>query len=207
MIGSDFTFNGHNLSDFNCSMFDPSEDQQFVSREMACGEQSAVRPRPTYYGSKYSGTLELKFLICKDIEKYENITDKYFSQSEERAFRAWIEGTSTPSILSINPIDQNDDDIYYFGVFGSVQPWIANQRCAGFYLTFNCDSPYGYSQENTIEYVFSENAFVYIVGLSTDVKPTDTIDGVKIYNGSTLYEMDTQKMYVFDEENTQWVSI
>jgi len=36
-------------------------------------------------------------------------------------------------------------------------------------------------------------------GLSTDTKPTT---GVK--NGSTLLEMDTKKVFIFDEDNTQW---
>lgn len=34
--------------------------------------------------------------------------------------------------------------------------------------------------------------------LSSDTKPTD------VANGSTLIEMDTQKVYMFDEANSQW---
>lgn len=36
-------------------------------------------------------------------------------------------------------------------------------------------------------------------GLSTDTKPVD------VCNGSSFYEMDTKKMYLFDEENKQWL--
>ena len=41
----------------------------------------------------------------------------------------------------------------------------------------------------------------YIEGhcLSTDTKPTEGI-----VNGSTLLEMDTGKVYMFDEENKEW---
>ena len=35
--------------------------------------------------------------------------------------------------------------------------------------------------------------------LSTDEKP---VDGIA--NGSCLYEIDTSKVFVFDEENAQW---
>lgn len=35
--------------------------------------------------------------------------------------------------------------------------------------------------------------------LSTDTKPTD-----KIRNGSTLYEIDTGKGYVFDSDSKTW---
>ena len=38
--------------------------------------------------------------------------------------------------------------------------------------------------------------------LSTDTKPTDGI-----HNGSTLLEMDTGKMYMFDKDNEQWREI
>jgi len=36
-------------------------------------------------------------------------------------------------------------------------------------------------------------------GLSTDTKPTT---GIK--NGSTLLEMDTKKVFIFDETNSIW---
>ena len=37
------------------------------------------------------------------------------------------------------------------------------------------------------------------IGLSTDTKPTENIR-----NGSTFVEMDTKKLYAFDEENGEW---
>lgn len=40
----------------------------------------------------------------------------------------------------------------------------------------------------------------YIEGscLSTDTKPTD------VANGSVMLEMDTSKVYMYDEDNSQW---
>lgn len=38
-----------------------------------------------------------------------------------------------------------------------------------------------------------------IVGLSTDEKPTENIG-----NGAIFIEIDTKKLYFFDEENQQW---
>lgn len=37
------------------------------------------------------------------------------------------------------------------------------------------------------------------VGLSTDTKPTENVR-----NGSTFVEMDTKKLYAYDEENAEW---
>ena len=46
-----------------------------------------------------------------------------------------------------------------------------------------------------------------IVCLSTDTKPTQKIDGIHICNGSALYEMDTKKCYIFDEDNSEWLEV
>lgn len=47
---------------------------------------------------------------------------------------------------------------------------------------------------------------VYIEGtcLSTDTKPTE-IDGSIIATGSIIGEVDTGKVFFFDEESTDWV--
>jgi len=43
-------------------------------------------------------------------------------------------------------------------------------------------------------------------GLSTDVKPT-VLGAGPIGNGSTFFEMDTSKVFMFDAENTIWYEI
>ena len=46
---------------------------------------------------------------------------------------------------------------------------------------------------------------MWIDGLSTDTpKPTTTIDGMGIPNGSVYTEVDTGKTYMFDYDNTTW---
>lgn len=37
------------------------------------------------------------------------------------------------------------------------------------------------------------------IGLSTDTKPVDVV------NASTFYEMDTKKIFLFDEQNKLWL--
>lgn len=41
--------------------------------------------------------------------------------------------------------------------------------------------------------------YVELFGLSTDAKPT-----TNVANGSVFIEMDTKKLYFFDETNSQW---
>lgn len=43
-----------------------------------------------------------------------------------------------------------------------------------------------------------------LVGLSTDIKPTDEIDRLRITNGSTFYAIDTKKIWMFSEEDRTW---
>ncbi len=50
------------------------------------------------------------------------------------------------------------------------------------------------TQENTLSFK----------GLSTDAKPTGTFQGLKIPNGSSFLEIDTQEMVFYDEENENW---
>jgi hypothetical protein len=44
-------------------------------------------------------------------------------------------------------------------------------------------------------------------GLSTDTKPTGLYKGVNIPNGSTFLEMDTGKVYAYDDENVTWLEL
>lgn len=48
---------------------------------------------------------------------------------------------------------------------------------------------------------------MWIDGLSTDAKPTATIDGMPIPNGSVFTEVDTGKTYMFDKDNTTWYEV
>lgn len=42
-------------------------------------------------------------------------------------------------------------------------------------------------------------------GLSTDTKPTEAFDGMEIKNGSSFFEINTQKVKFYDAENVAWV--
>lgn len=48
---------------------------------------------------------------------------------------------------------------------------------------------------------------VDMVGKSTDEKPTKTFEGHAIINGSILYEMDSKKIYIYDEEGHTWYQV
>ncbi len=43
-------------------------------------------------------------------------------------------------------------------------------------------------------------------GLSTDTKPTVKFNDLKITNGSTFFEMDTQDVYFYDGSSNSWLA-
>ena len=48
---------------------------------------------------------------------------------------------------------------------------------------------------------------MWIDGLSTDTKPTTTVDGMPIPNGSVYTEVNTGKTYMFDKDNVTWYEV
>lgn len=42
-------------------------------------------------------------------------------------------------------------------------------------------------------------------GKSTDEKPVGKLNGCQIVNGSIFIEIDTGKIYLYDEDDNQWI--
>lgn len=60
-----------------------------------------------------------------------------------------------------------------------------------------------YQKNNSITRRGIETKEMEFRGLSTDTKPTE-LDGETIANGSVFIEIDTQKLFFFDEESQTW---
>ena len=63
----------------------------------------------------------------------------------------------------------------------------------------------------TVNNVNRFNNTLDLCGLSVDIKPIKTVEYKKVKyeveNGSTFYEMDTKKAFMYDEENHQWYDV
>lgn len=44
-----------------------------------------------------------------------------------------------------------------------------------------------------------------LCGKTGDTKPTGDWQGIRIENGSTFYDMETKKVYMYDEEGQTWL--
>lgn len=60
-----------------------------------------------------------------------------------------------------------------------------------------------YQKNNSITRRGGETKEIELRGLSTDTKPTQ-LDNKDIVNGTAFIEIDTQKLYFFDETSKTW---
>lgn len=60
-----------------------------------------------------------------------------------------------------------------------------------------------YKNDNVKNTAEGQTTFCELRGLSTDTKPTE-INGMVIGNGSVFIEIDTQKLFFFDEASKTW---
>ena len=148
MLGYDFIYGGDWLSQFNMIMCDPKDEQAFVSRNIDKSDITPTRPSPFHFGVTYADTLKLDFLIVKDDEI---VDSKKLSEEEIHYLRAWLESPKKPTELIVT-YDSDDSTVHYYGIFTDVQPFIVAGTCYGLYLTFQCDSPYGYSDDIVCKY-------------------------------------------------------
>ena len=155
MIGDNFRYGSQWLSDYDMIMGMPNDEQQFVTRTINKGEVTSVRPRPNHYGATYEDALVLDFFIVKgDIcEGQENLK---LTGDDIHYLRTWLESPKKPTELVVQ---MQDDTLttHYYGLFTSVQPYLNQDECYGLYLKFTCDSPYGYSDKETLTYTIGSS--------------------------------------------------
>ena len=50
----------------------------------------------------------------------------------------------------------------------------------------------------------TNSCILELYGKSSDIKPTDFVNGVQVINGSVFIEIDTGKGFLFDGQNKTW---
>lgn len=145
MLRSDFKYNGKSLSDFQMKMYDPDEDPHGVARTIEKSQPNAAREIPNHYTTFRSDVLVHHFLIIKDPEFYGDSNNLRLTDKEIHRLKSWLFSTKVPTEL-ILPMDDEEINVSYFGVFTDVQYFVPVQKsCYGLKLTFTCNAPYGFS--------------------------------------------------------------
>ena len=147
MLGKDFTYGSSKLSDFGMKIYDPENEQQFATREIDKSEITSIRPVPNHYSTHYNDVLILNFFIIKDDGNYPSQSDMRLTANNINTLRAWLESPKTPVLLNVEPLDNTDTTVNYYGLFTEIQPFIVGQECFGLHLTFTCNAPYGFTDE------------------------------------------------------------
>ena len=145
MLRSNFKYNGKSLSDFGMKMYDADQDPQGVARKIDKAAQTSAREVPNHYATYRDAVLVHHFLIIKDPDLYESSFDLRLTDKDIHILKSWLFSTTMPTEL-ILPIDDEEIQVSYFGVFTDVEYFIPVQKsCFGLALTFTCNAPYGFS--------------------------------------------------------------
>jgi len=145
LLRSNFKYNGKWLSEFSMKMYDPDTDPQGVTRTIDKATQNAAREVPNHYTTYRNDVLTHHFLIIKDPDLFSSSYDLRLTEKDIHILKSWLFSTTLPAEL-ILPMDDEEINISYFGVFTEVQYFMPVQKtCFGLQLTFTCNAPYGFS--------------------------------------------------------------
>lgn len=193
MLRSDFKYNGKSLSDFGMKMYDADQDPQGVVRKIDKAMPTSAREVANHYSTYRDAVLEHHFLIIKDPEQHESPYDLKLTDKDMHILKSWLFSTTVPAELII-PMDDEEIDVSYFGVFTDVEYFIpARKTCFGLALTFTCNAPYGFSPVTSKRFLVREadtaGDFVNnIVEFAQMIAPTIIIktDDGQPFSGETL---------------------
>ena len=152
MLRSNFKYNGKSLSDFQMKMYDPDSDPQGVPRTIEKAAQNSAREVPNHYTTYRNDVLVHHFLIIRDPDFYESSNDLRLTEKDVHILKSWLFSTTNPAEL-ILPMDDEEIEVSYFGVFTDVQYYMpVRKTCFGLQLTFTCNAPYGFSRLTSKRY-------------------------------------------------------
>lgn len=158
MLRSNFKYNGKSLSDFQMKMYDPDTDPHSVPRIIDKAPQNSEREVPNHYTTYRNEVLTHNFLIIKDPEFYGSSNNLRLTDKDIHILKSWLFSTTTPTEL-ILPMDDEEIEVSYFGVFTDVQYYIPVQKsCYGLQLTFTCNAPYGFSPLTSKRYYINSTS-------------------------------------------------
>ena len=165
----DFTFNGHNLSDFGYISveFDDTNEATFgLSRELIKGETTRYRTIANHLGAEYEDVLTFDVHIVKKESEYSNDVEKMeISREDLREITRWLMATERPTWLTFINSDGHIDDFRYCGVFTDIKPFQTN-RLYGLRLTFTNNSSFAYTNNITSVHAVNGNSTVNITNNS-----------------------------------------
>jgi len=195
MVGNDFFYDGHWLSEFGMKIYDPEESQQFVGREIERSDITSIRPVPNHYSAHYSNTLELSCLIIKDEDECRTKEEMKMEGMDISCVRLWLENPKIPTLFYM----QVSEDVLttnYFGLFTDIQPFMVSGDCYGLYLKFTCNAPYGFSNLIKKEFDINQNEISiftfanYYWDYGECIRPTIKITSTNVFSSNESIKIE-----------------
>ena len=147
----DFEYAGKILSDFDsmvCSFGSSNSDETSLGSELTW---NTVKNNHSYISSvvstSYNDNYSIQISICKNICRNNDMT---YSDLEIRNITKWLQ---RKNFYKFKPIykDGEMQDVYYVGSF-NLTAVMAGSSCIGFNLTFQSNSPFGFSEKQTFDF-------------------------------------------------------
>ena len=212
-IGTDFHYDGMNLSDFGlmiCSI-DESADGNFSVGSVT--ELNTIKAPQSYVwnylGESYSDPLEFEFTVGR-IDKYGELHPIH--QNEERAILKWLKQRGPYKSFYFLPSNPIDDIIHHKAKIDNVEEIKISGNTVGFSITIVTNAPFGFSKE--WKYDLSANSQLTINVDSDEANylyPRLTIKATKSGNvslenisngsGSSINNLSANETVIVDKNN------
>lgn len=159
MYAIDFEYDGQYLSDYGFIIchFDFSEGVSTADAGSKITFHKIARNKGKQYSltsADYDECVTCTFDICKDPEKYEMV-ERQISNDEYRDLMRWL---NRREFLRFQVFDEDDKerDTCYFNVSFNIEKVKIAEKLYGLRLTLESDAPFGYGQELTTNWNFSD---------------------------------------------------
>ena len=173
MYAIDFEYDGQYLSDYGFIIcdFESSSGTVVANAGSTISFNKVSRHNGMLYSLShvsYDECIQTTFDICKDPDKFEEYEERMISNDECRDLMRWL---NRKEFLKFQVFDyENERDTCYFNVSFNVEKIKIAEKLVGLRLTMESDRPFGYGQEITTEWTFSEaNSYKVLSDMSDEI--------------------------------------
>lgn len=122
--------------------FEPEPEYSFaLQREIQKGETTKTRFTSNHLGARYTDVLIFDITVVKAGTICSQ--NEYFSSDESRAILRWLTSPLLPKELIT--FSEDNEPVYYYGLFTNAEPVVANGNQYGIKLQFTCTSQFGFT--------------------------------------------------------------
>lgn len=155
----DFEYDGQYLSDYGfiiCN-FESSSGTVVANAGSTISFNKVSRHNGMKYSLSnvsYDECIQTSFDICKDPDIFYEYEERIISNDEYRDLMRWL---NRKEFLKFQVFDyDNERDTCYFNVSFNIEKIKVAEKLVGLRLTMESDRPFGYGQEITTEWTFSD---------------------------------------------------